>query len=224
VGPVGSMGGAGLSVAFVVADTQYGVDTSANFRLNSPTVHGYMPKNTRHALLVSLGTFLFAGGMVTSKWVAIATLATTSATAVGSWLVAELVVLFVLRYAVEGSWRFQDHGADAAVPSVLIHVGLYLGSVAAPFPLFRYPGFLGPSLYSASACYQTIVSPLMLGLAFRLDEDDRLPQTELWSLLGGATVTVLLGAGLMGCYMVPEFRKTFYEVSRTRSKFHPQRH
>ena len=67
----------------------------------------------------------------------------------------------------------------------------------------------------ASTCYQTITSPLMLLLAFHLDGGGRLPETELWALLGGATGLVLLGAGLMGCYMVPEYRKTFYKVAHS---------
>jgi len=216
-----SVVGAAFSVGFVVADTEYRVDTSPNFRLNFPIVHGYMPDNMRHALLVSLGTFLFVSGMVSSKWVAIATLATSSATVACSWLVVECVGLLLLRNAVEGSWRFQFHGTDTAVPSVLAHFVLYLGSVAAPFPFFRFPGYLGPSLYCASVCYQTIASPLMLLLAFRLDGGGRLPQTELWSMLGGATVLALLGTSLMGCYMVPEYRKTFYKVTHLILKYHP---
>ena len=212
---------AAISVAFVVADTDRGVDTGAGFRLDFPTVHGYMPDNTYHSLLVSLGTFLFVGGIVSSKWVAIATLATTSATAAGSWLVTECAVLLLLRYVVEGSWRFHVHGLDAAVPSVLTHVGFYLGSVAAPFPFFRFPGYLGPSLYCASVCYQTIASPLMLLVAFRLDGGGRLPRTQLWALLGGATVAVLLGAGLMRYYMVPGYRETFYKVSGMILTQHP---
>jgi len=206
-----SVVGAAISVGFVVADTDRGVDTSARRRLDAPSVHGYIPDKTHHALLVSLGTILFVGGMTSSKWVAIATLATTSATAAGSWLVVECAVLLVLRYAVEGSWRFLLHGPDAAVPSVLIHLGLYLGSIAAPFPLLRFPGYLGPSLYCASACYQTIASPLMLLVAFSMEGGSGMPQADLWALVGVATVVLLVGASLMGCYMVPEYRKTFYQ-------------
>ena len=212
---------AALSVGFVVADTEYGVDTSAMLRVNWPTIHGYMPDNMRHALLVSLGTFLFVSGIVSSKWVAIATLATTSATFAGSWLVVECVVLLLLRNAVEGSWRFHLHGLDAVVPSVIAHLILYLGSIAAPFPFFRFPGYLGPYLYCASVCYQTIASPLVVLVAFCLDGGGRLPQSELWSLLAGATVLALLGASLVGCYMVPEYRKTFYKVTHLILKYHP---
>ena len=212
MGAVGVGGGGALSVALIVADTDRGLDTSANFRMDFPLVHGYTPDDKRRAWLVSLGTFGFIGGTVASKWVAIASLATTSATVAGSWLVTECVVLLLLRYVAEGSWRFHLHGPDAAVPSALVHLMFYIGSVAAPFPFLRNPGYLGPSLYCASVCYQTIASPLMLLVAFSMEGGSGMPQADLWALLGVATVVLLVGASLMGCHMVPEYRKTFYQV------------
>ena len=97
------------------------------------------------------------------------------------------------------------------MPSVLVHIMLYLGSLAAPFPLLRFPGFLGPAIYAGSACYQMAVSPLMLAVALSLDSKGELPHTMLWVLLLGATALALFGAGLMACFMVPEKRKTFYK-------------
>ena len=41
-----------------------------------------------------------------------------------------------------------------------------------------------------------------------------MPQAELWAILGVVTVMLIVGASLMGCYMVPEYRKTFYQVMR----------
>jgi len=207
-----SVGGAALSVAFIVADTDRGLDTSATFRMDHPLVHGYTPGDKRRAWMVSLGTFAFIGGTVVSKWVAIATLATASGSVAAGWLATECVLLLVLRQVVEGSWRFHMRGLDAAVPSALMHLMLYIVSIAAPFPLLRFPGYLGPSLYCASVCYQTIASPLMLLVAFSMEGGSGLPQAELWALLGVATVVLLVGATLMGCYMVPEYRKTFYQV------------
>jgi hypothetical protein len=207
-----SVGGAALSVAFIVTDTDRGLDTSTGFRTDHPLVHGYTPDDKRHAWLVSLGTFGFIGGTVVSKWVAIATLATASGSVAAGWLATECAVLLVLRQVVEGSWRFHLHGLDAALPSALMHLMFYIGSVAAPFPFLRFPGYLGPSLYCASVCYQTIASPLMLLVAFSMEGGSGMPQTELWALLGVATVVLLVGASLMGCYMVPEYRKTFYQV------------
>ena len=198
--------------AFIVADTDRGVDTRATSRMNFPLVHGYTPDEQCRAWLVSLGTFGFIGGTVVSKWVAIATLATASSSVAAGWLATECLVLLVLRQVVEGSWRFHLRGLDAALPSALVHLMFYIVSVAAPFPVLRFPGYLGPSLYCASVCYQTIASPLMLLVAFSMEGGSGLPRAELWAMLAVATVMLIVGASLMGCYMVAEYRKTFYQV------------
>ena len=100
-----------------------------------------------------------------------------------------------------------------------MHVIFYLSSLAAPFPLLRFPGYLGPALYCASMCYQLLVSPLMLFVALSLDGRGALPHTELRVLLLIAMSLALLGMGLMACYMVPEKRATFYKVNKAR---HPR--
>ena len=104
------------------------------------------------------------------------------------------------------------HGLDATGPSLLMHVGIYIASVAAPFPFLRFPGYLGPRLYMASVCYQTIASPLMLLVAFGLKDGRNLPQSELWALLSAAIGTTLVGAGLMAAFVRREYRHTFYKV------------
>ena len=106
------------------------------------------------------------------------------------------------------------HGLDATVPSLIVHVGLYLSSVAAPFPFIRFPGWLGPRLYMVSACYQTVASSLMLLVAFSLEDGRDLPQPELWALLSAATGMTLVGAGLMATFVRREYRHTFYKVGK----------
>ena len=96
---------------------------------------------------------------------------------------------------------------------MIAHVAFYLASVAAPFPFLRFPGYLGPRLYMVSACYQTIASPLMLLVAFSLEDGRDLPQPELWALLSVATGTTLVGAGLMAAFVRGKYRPTFYRVS-----------
>ena len=70
-------------------------------------------------------------------------------------------------------------------------------------------------MYCVSVGYQTIASPLMLVVAFSMKGSDGLPQTKLWALIGVATVIMLVGASLLGCFMVPEYRMTFYQVMRS---------
>ena len=63
---VASIAGALVSVAFIVADTDRGIDTNADFRKDHAIVHGYLKSdNKRHAALVSTGTFLMVAGQVT---------------------------------------------------------------------------------------------------------------------------------------------------------------
>ena len=97
---------------------------------------------------------------------------------------------------------------------MIAHVAFYLASVAAPFPFLRFPGYLGPRLYMVSACYQTIASPLMLLVAFGLEDGRDLPQSEPWALLSAAIGTTLVGAGLMVTFMRREYRHTFYKVGK----------
>ena len=74
------------------------------------------------------------------------------------------------------------------------------------------PGQTGGVQYSSFVVYQIIVSPAMLMVALRLDTAGALPGRMLWALLAGGTAVLLTGMALMACFMVPEYRKTFYEV------------
>jgi hypothetical protein len=150
-------------------------------------------------------------GMLGCKWVAIASLATTSGAMTLAWLALECAVLCGLRWAVEGSWRFHVRGLDGAIPSCVVHVMLYAASLAAPFPLLRFPGYLGPLLYCGTVCYQLAVSPLMLLVALCFDGKDSLPRTMLWVLMLSAMALVLVGIALMATYMMPEKRIWFYK-------------
>ena len=56
-----SVAGAALSIAFIVAETERGIDKSKKFRKDYPHVHGYFPDDKCRAFLVSFGTFCFIG-------------------------------------------------------------------------------------------------------------------------------------------------------------------
>ena len=82
--------------------------------------------------------------------------------------------------------------------------------------MLRFPNYLGPALFCTSMSYQLLVSPLMLFVALSLDGRGALPHTVLWVLLLVAMSLAFLGMGLMGCYMVPKKRATFYKVRHER--------
>ena len=69
-----------------------------------------------------------------------------------------------------------------------------------------------------NACYQAIASPLMLLVAFSLEDGRNLPRPELWALLSAATGTTLVGAGLMAAFVRRKYRHTFYKVSELSEK------
>ena len=52
----------------------------------------------------------------------------------------------------------------------------------------------------------------MVGLAFVLDVNGSLTvrPAEAWQAVGGATLTAVVGAGLMACFMNPSHRRTFF--------------
>ena len=137
---VASIVGCIVSIAYLVATTELGADKSDQFRTNYPMVHGYIPTESaaREAMVV-LGIVLFVGGVLGAKLIALAVLAGASAWVVVAWCSAEASALFVLRYYAEGRiWRFHLHGTSGLVPTLLVHVGFYLGMLAAPFPFLRY--------------------------------------------------------------------------------------
>ena len=90
-----------------------------------------MPRGKNQASLVSFGTFCFVCGMVISKWVAFASLFYIRSSLLAVWIAAEFVLLLVLRQVLEGSWRFHGGGLDGALTSLLVHICIYIGSVAA---------------------------------------------------------------------------------------------
>ena len=60
-----SIAGAIVSVAFIVADTDRGIDTGTHYRRDHAPLHGYLKSdNKRHAALVSTGTFMMIAGKV----------------------------------------------------------------------------------------------------------------------------------------------------------------
>ena len=76
--------------------------------------------------------------MLGAKLIALVMLAGASASVAVAWCLAEMVALFVLRYFAEGQiWRHHLPGLSGVMPSLVVHVGVYLSMLAAPFPVLR---------------------------------------------------------------------------------------
>ena len=138
-----------VSIAYLVATTELDLDTSLEFRTKFPMVHGYIPTESAvWEVLVLLGIVFFVGGVLGAKLIALTTLAPASAWVAVAWCSAEASALFVLRYFAEGRiWRFHVSGGSGLMPTLVLHVCVYLGMLAAPFPFLRYSSARPPSIY-----------------------------------------------------------------------------
>ena len=98
-----------------------------------------MPKeSTVRQVVIMSGIVLFVSGVLGAKLIALVMLAGASASVAVAWCSAEMVTLFVLRYFAEGQiWRHHMPGLSGVVPSLVVHVAVYLSMLAAPFPLLR---------------------------------------------------------------------------------------
>jgi len=146
---VASIVGCIVSIAYLVATTELDLNKSTVLRTNFPMVHGYIPTQSavREALFL-LGIVLFVGGVLGAKLFALATLAGASAWAAVAWCSTEASALFVLRYFAEGQiWRFHLRSTSGLMPTLLVHVCIYLGMLAAPFPFLRYRSARPRSIY-----------------------------------------------------------------------------
>ena len=136
---VASIVGCIVSIAYLVATTELDMDKSLQYRTKFPMVHGYIPTESAvREALVLLGIVLFVGGVLGAKLIALATLAGASAWVAVVWCSAEASALFVLRYFAEGRvWQHHLRGISGVVPSLLVHAVIYMGMLAAPFPILR---------------------------------------------------------------------------------------
>ena len=136
---VGSIAGCVLSIGYLVATTELGVDTGRTFRTNFGQVHGYFPANIVLQMVIVAGIVLFIAGYLVAKLLTLVILANgVSILAVAGWCCLEALALLVLRYFVEKTWRFHAATLAGPVPSLLLHAFFYIGMLAAPFPFLRY--------------------------------------------------------------------------------------
>ena len=137
---IGSIAGCVLSIGYLVATTELGVDTSQTFRTNFGQVHGYFPTTTVLQMVVVAGIVLFIAGYLVAKLLALVILASgMPVLTVTGWCCLEALALLTLRYFVEGRvWRFHIATASSPILVLLLNEGMYLGMLAAPFPFLRY--------------------------------------------------------------------------------------
>ncbi len=128
----------------------------------------------------------------------------------GVWLLAEFTLLLLVRVGM-GNWRLFRRGADGAGFGVLVHLGLYIGLLSAPFPLLRNPTFLTSRVYSGGLLYMLLVNFVQVDVAYRYYDHGTIDERTAWNVLSGLTAVCVL-AGTVAYRQVPKsHRRTFYE-------------
>ena len=197
------------NIAHAVASVDYSFDTSSHFRNIEPLSYGYYPPGAKgDGLFASIAVFAF--GYVTSKLVAVAMLGTISPASLALVLVVESLALLVARTAI-GNWRFFNQAGDSAAFSLFVHfIVIFPIMIAAPFPVFRHPFGISPSVYSGFIAWSLFAAnPLIVAFAFRYHEPV-ISQWIVWAILGSATALSMVAALIAFVLMQPTFRGTFY--------------
>ena len=102
-------------------------------------------------------------------------------------------------------------GADGVGVSILVHFGLYIALLSAPFPLLRNPTFLTSRVYSGGLLYMLLANFAQVGIAYRCYDQGTVDETTAWGVLVMLTaVCVAAGAGAYR-YVPRSHRRTFYE-------------
>ena len=206
--------GEAVRVAYLVMETDRGIDLSDRLRALFPQIHGYMPPSPTRQNLVSFGTFVFVGFYLSCKWIALTVLTLRSPVATSVWMAAECFALLLGRLATEGSLRFYHVGTEGLVPSAVVHFMLFVGGLGAPFPVLRFPGYLG-LLYPIVVLYSLLLSnPAMIyyGTQGDLKEDDHFTawgKEMLWVTLAFFTTMCFGAAALAAAFMDREHWRSF---------------
>ena len=111
-----------------------------------------------------------------------------------------------------GNWRFYRRGADGVGMSLLLHFGMYIGLLAAPFPLPRIPTFLTSRVYSLGLFYMLFINFAFLAISYhRFDGCATVDETTAWAILVAATVVCVMAGAVAYWYVPTSHKRTFYE-------------
>ena len=127
-----------VSISYTVSVIELDHDKSVQNRNNFGNFHGYIPNSSLGEAAVILGLVLFISGVLAAKLVALAIIVGASTALAAAWCSIEAASLFALRYfAEERRWKFYIRGISGALPTLVIHLCIYMAAVAAPGPMIR---------------------------------------------------------------------------------------
>lgn len=157
------------SLSITIAFTDRTLDKDKRRRLVDPHLFGYVP-TTNGQYWQLLHMVLFFATYVAAKMFSLSLLLMMCGISVaGGWLLTEFGLLLLVRVAMR-NWRVYRRGADGAGFGVLVHLALYIGLLAAPFPLIRMPTFLTSRVYSGGLLYIMLVNFAQGGISYRCSD------------------------------------------------------
>ena len=213
-----------LSLAVSFSDRVF--DLSEVRRKKDPKLFGYVPPLGNGKYEQLFAQTVFVASYSGSKMFALAALFVSARGAASVvcliWLATEFWLLFAARFAIK-NWKFYARNVEGTVPNLLFHLAIYIGILAAPFPLFRMPAFLTYRLYSLSLLYMLVSNFVLLGVSYHLFEGcDNVAESAAFSLLSISTA-VCFASGAVAYYYVPQTcKRTFtqhYTLKRHLSTF-----
>ena len=160
---------------------------------------------------------LFIGGYNAAKLASLAILLGASPILMTAWLCVECAAFLGLRMLMqEGQWRATLPGSDGFGFSLVYHVRLSAGILAAPLPTSRHPSCTGPRVYAICMVYSLAINPVIITVGFQIDRSDggrsaiATSESTMWLVLLTATAVALCGATIAWRYMNKDHRSTFY--------------
>jgi hypothetical protein len=200
-----------LTAGSTIAFTDRVLDQSKFRRKIDPRLFGYVPSFENGQFRQLLYMVAFFSTYMGTKMFALSLLVVRGGlVVVWGWLVAEFWALLGLRIAMS-NWRIYRRGVGGVGISMLQHLALYIGLLAAPSPVFRNPVFLTSKVYSGGLLYMLLANFAQVGIAYRCYDQGTVDETTAWGVLVALTV-VCVAAGAGAYRHVPRsHRRTFYE-------------
>ena len=117
------------------------------------------------------------------------------------------------------NWRYYTRGVDGIIVSLLLHMLLYIGVVAAPFPVFRLPFALTPPIYARGLLYMLCVNFGIIYVSYHVfavatnvpkTTAHDIPESFAWIFLTSATFLCLLSGSIAFHYIPTTHKSSFY--------------
>jgi len=198
------------TTGFLVASSDREFDTNKTRRKYEPLLYGYVPEEKSHRQMVA--SIVYFAAYKAAKVASLALLIASSSFRYAAILVVtEFWTLLGWRNCYN-NLRYYRRGADGIIPSFLCHICLYIGLVAAPFPIIRSPFFLTPLIYARGLLYMLCVNFLIIYVSYHVltPTAHDIPESFAWIFLASSTLLCLLSGSVAFHYVPDTHKSSFY--------------